>query len=207
LVGVVVDTSDLIMKYEDDQRAGVYTDRYIADGGEAQVRVNSANGLIQKGDYITASDTRGEGMRADQDGIVLGIALEDMDQGNRGETSLITALIDPRFTTLDASFTVYNKYGIFGDIVEAILDVSHVTPEKLSHIPPIFRYILSALILIAVIVFGFVYFGRIAIRGIESLGRNPLARRTILSGVILNIIFVTFLIGFALLLAYIILII
>jgi len=207
LVGVVVETSDLIMKYEVDV-PGVFTDRYIIDGGEVEVLVNDTNGIIKKGDYITASDKPGEGMRADRDGIMLGIALEDMIKNEGSTTDMVRAAIDPRFSTSDKSLIaeeLFSKYGIFGPIIKAILDIFQVAPEKLAQTPPFFRYALSILLLIVTIVFGFVLFGRVAIRGIESLGRNPLARWTILSGIVINISFVTIMIGFALFLSYIIL--
>jgi len=207
LTGVVVETSDLIMKYEADV-PGVFTDRYIVDGGEANVLVNDTNGIVKKGDYITASDRPGEGMKADRDGIVLGIAVEDMIINEGSATAMVLVAIDPRFSTLDKSLIAEDlilKYGIFGPIIKAILDIFQVAPEKLAQTPPIFRYTLSILLLIVTILFGFVLFGRVALRGIESLGRNPLARWTILSGIVINITFVTIMIAFALFLSYIIL--
>jgi len=49
----------------------------IISEGVAYVKYNSENGQIKKGDLITTSSTAGEGMKATQSGMVIGIALED----------------------------------------------------------------------------------------------------------------------------------
>ncbi len=41
------------------------------------VKYNSENGKIKKGDFITSSSEAGTGMKANNTGIVLGVALED----------------------------------------------------------------------------------------------------------------------------------
>jgi len=204
VVGVVVETSDLIIKYEEDVQ-GIFTDRYIVDGGEVDVLINDSNGTVQKGDYVTTSDSPGEGMRADTDGVVLGIALEDFKAQEGKNTDMVRVAVDIRVSTVDDALTIealFAKYGIFGSLISTLLNTLKIAPAKMSQAPLLFRYVLSIFLLIAAIIFGFLLFGRVAIRGIESLGRNPLARWTILSGIFINITFITLMIGFALILAY-----
>jgi len=45
--------------------------------GIAEVKYNSENGLIKKGDAITTSSEAGVGMKATKTGMIVGIALED----------------------------------------------------------------------------------------------------------------------------------
>ena len=45
--------------------------------GIYNVKYNSENGLIHKGDLVTSSSVPGEAMKATQSGMTLGIALED----------------------------------------------------------------------------------------------------------------------------------
>ncbi len=205
--GVVIDHSDMVVEY-DKEVQGVFDDRYLVDAGEADVVVNDSNGMVKKGEYITSSYSPGEGMRADQDGIVLGIALEDFERHTDSNTDLIRTAIAIKFTSIEDTFTaeaLFAKYGVFGPLINTLLDIFKVAPDKLSQAPPFFRYALATLLLIAAVVFGFVLFGRVALRGIESLGRNPLARWTILSGILINITFILLMIGFAIFLAYIVL--
>jgi hypothetical protein len=54
----------------------IRTNPFISSG-VTYVKYNSENGQIKKGDLITSSSTAGEGMKATQSGMVIGIALED----------------------------------------------------------------------------------------------------------------------------------
>jgi hypothetical protein len=49
----------------------------ITRDGILLVKFNSENGPIKKGDLITSSSTPGEGMKATQSGMIIGVALED----------------------------------------------------------------------------------------------------------------------------------
>ncbi|PLW99725.1 MAG: hypothetical protein C0594_16735 [Marinilabiliales bacterium] len=53
----------------------------LVTDGVRNVKVNSENGKIKKGDPITSSSTPGEGMKATESGIILGIATEDATNG------------------------------------------------------------------------------------------------------------------------------
>ena len=45
--------------------------------GTCEVKYNSENGQIKKGDVLTSSSTPGEAMKATKSGMIIGIALED----------------------------------------------------------------------------------------------------------------------------------
>ena len=45
--------------------------------GISDVKFNSENGAIKKGDPLTSSSTPGEAMKATQSGMIIGIAMED----------------------------------------------------------------------------------------------------------------------------------
>lgn len=49
--------------------------------GILSIRCNSSNGAIKKGDLITSSAVKGEGMKATQSGMVVGVALQDASGG------------------------------------------------------------------------------------------------------------------------------
>lgn len=61
----------------------------FVSSGVTYVKYNSENGQIKKGDLITSSSTPGEGMKATQSGMVIGIALEDAN----GTTGLVKVRI------------------------------------------------------------------------------------------------------------------
>lgn len=61
---------------------------YVLSNGRASVKVSSKNGSIQVNDYITSSDEPGVGMRATEDGTVLGTALEAFDKDGVGVISV-----------------------------------------------------------------------------------------------------------------------
>jgi hypothetical protein len=61
----------------------------FVSSGVTYVKYNSENGQIKKGDLITSSSTPGEGMKATQSGMVIGIALEDAT----GTTGLVKVRI------------------------------------------------------------------------------------------------------------------
>ena len=87
MIGVYVDK-----KFEpstDDIVQPVPPNNYVATSGIVEVRYNSENGKIKKGDPITSSSIQGEAMKATKSGIILGFALEDA----QGESGLIKARI------------------------------------------------------------------------------------------------------------------
>lgn len=85
----------------------------IALAGRVPTRVSTINGAIRVGDYITASENSGVGVKAIGPGNVIGIALEAYDSPEEG---LISVFVKPSYTagvisneTETAGTIVYNN--------------------------------------------------------------------------------------------------
>ncbi len=144
--------------------------------GKALVRVSTVNGPIKKNNSITSSKILGVGQKADTNGFILGIALEDYSNSNKSAVSEILVSIDPHYNT---SFT-----GVGTNLVENLKAAAGA--PILSPLTSL-RYLLAAIVAITSFVIGFIFFGRIARTGVEALGRNPLAARIIQLGIIINV--------------------
>lgn len=163
--------------------------------GKALVRVSTINGAIRKNDLITSSSIPGVGEKADVNGFVLGIALENYSGSNKNAIGKIMVSIDPHY---NATFI-----GVRTNLIENIKVVAGA--PLLSPLTTL-RYLLAAFITIVSFVLGFVYFGRIARTGVEALGRNPLAAKMIQLGIVLNVVLTAGIILVGVGIAYLILI-
>jgi hypothetical protein len=191
MVGVVVEDPEV--SFED---TNIENSVFIASFGEAQVRVSASGGDIEKGTYVTSSETPGVGVKATESGWAVGVAMEDFVPSGEGDIGTIWVLVDP-----EMNFAVDDVGGNLLDIVKKSLNSPYMTPIQAL------RYLLVSIIVIASFVIGFSSFGRISMSSVESLGRNPLSGQSIKKVVAFNF-FLTFLImlvGFGI--AYLILII
>ncbi|MBN1162166.1 hypothetical protein JXA34_00280 [Patescibacteria group bacterium] len=165
--------------------------KLVLSSGEAYVKVTNENGEIKKGDYITSSGKPGYGVKALSNGHVLGVALEDMGDGDT-----IPVYIDIKTNYISSA-------GLRGNIFEFLksgFDAAYLSPLTS------FRYLLAALIVIASFLIGFRTFGRISNQSIEAIGRNPLARGSIRRLVFFNFLLTFLIISAGLLIAYLVLI-
>ncbi|MEK7517564.1 MAG: hypothetical protein AAB583_03360 [Patescibacteria group bacterium] len=163
--------------------------------GKAYVLVSGANGKIAKNDYITTSKIAGVGQKADKNGRVLGIALEDYNNPDQKSTGKILVAVNPNFNTSLGNART--------NLIETLKNATDFSP--LSQLTSL-RYILASAIVVLSFIIGFIYFGRIARSGIEALGRNPLASRLIQLNIIFNLFLMVAIILVGLGLAYLILI-
>ncbi len=163
--------------------------------GKALVRVSTINGQIKKNNPITSSSIKGAGQKADVNGFILGIALENYSSSNPNAIGKILVSIDPHY---NATFI-----GIRTNLVENLKVVAGA--PLLSPLTTL-RYLLAAIVTITSFVIGFIYFGRIARTGVEALGRNPLAARIIQLGIIINVVLTAGIILIGVGIAYLILI-
>ncbi len=163
--------------------------------GKALVRVSTINGPIKTNNPITSSKVLGVGQKADVNGFILGIALENYSNSNPNAIGKILVSIDPHY---NATFN-----GARTNLIETLKVVAG-TP-LLSPLTTL-RYLLAALVAIVSFVIGFIFFGRIARTGVEALGRNPLAARTIQLGIVLNVVLTAGIILIGVGIAYLILI-
>lgn len=168
--------------------------QHVVYDGTTYVIVNTSNGAIQKNDLITSSETPGVGMKATNNGFVIGSALENYSGSGNGK---ILINVNPHF---DNSFAKGVSRNIF-DILANARESAYLSPIEAL------RYVIAAVIALLGFVLGFIYFGRVAQKGVEAVGRNPLAGRTIEFSVLLNVALTALIIIVGLAIAYLILII
>ena len=65
----------------------------IALTGRVDIKVSDENGKVKEGDYLTSSSTPGVAMKATENGRVIGIALDNVDE----DVNTVTTLINPHW--------------------------------------------------------------------------------------------------------------
>lgn len=190
--GIVTnDPAVTIEVIEDDDPSSFY----VVSSGKSLVRVQTSNGPITAGDLITASEVPGVGMKADNDGYVVGTALEDYT--NEDPTQVGEILVSLNFSFNSNVSTLRSNLLENFDLA---LSAPFLTPTNSL------RYILAGLGLLIAFALGMGYFGKVTQAGVEALGRNPLAGRSILISVIINMLLALLTIAAGLVLGYFILV-
>lgn len=163
--------------------------------GIVTVRVNSIAGNISEGDFITSSETPGVGKKANKNGYVVGVAMQDYVANSPDDVGNIqvTLNIHPAssLTGTGSNLLQFIRKGLTVPIFEPL--------ESL-------RYILAVLMVLISFTLGMMYFGRSSRAGIEAIGRNPLAKKVIQLTVFLNITLTIIIVLVGLAIAYLILI-
>jgi F0F1-type ATP synthase membrane subunit c/vacuolar-type H+-ATPase subunit K len=163
--------------------------------GITDVRVSAENGSIQVGDFITTSTNPGIGVKADGNGYVVGVSLDDYNPTNPSDVTKIQILV--------TIHPVTGQAGQRGNLIQFIRKgIAVPIFEPLESL----RYLLAVIIILISFTLGLVYFGKSSRSGIEAIGRNPLARRVIQLTVILNIGLTIVIVLVGLAIAYLILI-
>lgn len=190
MFGVITDSPSAAIEAQGDEDV-----KLVLSSGNARVRVTSANGNIQEGNFITTSDVAGVGQLADKNGYVLGTALENYESGDPQQVGVI-------LTSINIHQTI--QVSVRG---ENLLETIRIALQAPSLAPlASLRYLLAFLIAIISFVLGFIYFGRVSRAGIEAMGRNPLARRMIQISVLFNILITIAIVIGGLIVAYLILV-
>lgn len=148
----------------------------VISNGTVYLLVSSQKGAIKKGDLLTTSTIPGVAVKAENDGYVLGSALEDYASSNANEPGIIAAELDLHYFNAKPTFI-----GTMTDIFKLA-----ILPTKNSP-TPLFKYIVAGAVVLGSFVLGFMSFGRTAAKGVEALGRNPAASRIIHLGIIFNV--------------------
>jgi len=143
----------------------------IVTWGETLVKVNSINGEIKKGDFITSSNSAGVGQKATESGFVVGKAMEDF----KGEEGLITMFVNIQYVTMEKP----TLGGVFSTIISGL-----GRPENL---PEVLRYLFALLVGGGSFMIGFFSFVKALREGVIGISRNPLATRSIRTAMILNL--------------------
>jgi hypothetical protein len=172
MYGVYTESPALYLQNADDKQA-----KPVMSSGQTSVLVSTINGNIKKNDLITTSIIPGVGQKANKNGMVLGIALQDYSNSNQKVTGKIMVAINLHFATSLGDIKT-NAW----EVLRSGSDLNNLSQGTS------FRYLLAAIIALASFGIGFTYFGRVTSKGVEAMGRNPLASRTIQLNVILNLI-------------------
>ncbi len=169
--------------------------KLIAVTGETDVLVNTSNGPINIGDYITSSNTPGVGMKATESGQVIGVATQGFDSQNPEEVGKILVLVNikSQFINPVGSTNVLTA-------LRAGLDSQFLAPIISL------RYLLAVIVAGSSFVIGFNSFKKVSGSSVEALGRNPLASSSIRRIVFFNFLLNFFIMMGGLILAYLILV-
>ncbi|MCL4353134.1 hypothetical protein M1615_01525 [Patescibacteria group bacterium] len=189
IYGVVVENP--AVSFKNTAFANLYP---VITSGEVYVRVSAINGGINKGNFITSSKIPGVGQKADENGYMIGMALEPF-KGTGSQTGMILVALKPGYNT-----AVSNERGI--NLLNYLKTA--VSSPFLSPLTSM-RYLLAVAVTAASFIFGFLYFGRFGKTGIEALGRNPYKARVISIGIAFNVGLTVVMIVAGLFLAYVIL--
>ena len=190
----VVTTSPAIAFEDISSASGSFL---VTTTGTVQVRVTTQGGKIKVGDNITTSTRAGVGVVAEFEGYVVGTALEPCVEADITKECLIKGSLAPRYSPGSNSGT--RGVNLFLNIKKA------AGSPFLSPLTSL-RYLLAVLTTASAFAFGFYFFGRSGKTGIEALGRNPLAAKKIGVGMVMNFVLTGLVMGFGLLIAYMILV-
>lgn len=188
--GVVADDAALSFEVTGEENV-----RGLITSGNVKVRVTSVNGNIAEGNLITSSEIPGVAQLADQNGYVLGTALEAYESTN---TEAIGEIL--------VSINIHPALEVTGPGVNLLQTIRQALAVPVLAPLASLRYLLAFAIAIIAFTIGFIYFGRVIRTGVEAMGRNPLAARSIQFSVIFNILITIAIIFSGLAVAYLILI-
>lgn len=187
--GVIVENPALAL-----EDATLPNAKTVLTQGKALVRVAAKSGPIHEGDYVTSSPAAGVGQKAERNGYVVGLALEEYTVGDPNQVGKILVAVNPRSTIVGTSL----KTNLF-DVLK--LGVAAPFEAPLNAL----RYLLASVFMMLSFILGFVFFGRVVSRGTEAFGRNPLAGHLISLSIVFNLVMTLIIMGFGLGLAYLIL--
>jgi hypothetical protein len=170
-------------------------DTPVISTGVVLVRVSSQNGNIKKGDFITSSTIPGVGVKATDNGYILGLATQDYASNDPKKIGLIYVTLQPHYAQInnDIAHTSFNALS---------LGLNAATSTPLG----VIRYFVAGLITLLSFFFGFRFFARASNRGVEAIGRNPLAKQAILVTVFFNTLITIFIMFFGVAISYLILV-
>lgn len=151
----------------------------VVSVGQVSIKVTGTNGNIKKGDYITSSGKPGTGMKSTRSGYVIGQALEEVKFDKKEDVKLVSVNLNLHFLQVGSP------------VSNSLLNIFAISQIAAYEQPlSVFKYLISAFILLLSFIFGFFVFTRAVNSGIQALGRNPLAGRMIQLSIIFNVVLV-----------------
>ncbi len=155
VAGVIANKTDFL--YATDNTDGRIT---IAVDGVADVWVNNSLGQIKYGDFITTSTETGVGVKAIQNGSVIGYALEATEEGENQQLISVQLALSDKW---DGTITQDGIFKQSSDSLSKLLNNAEAEAQGQSRS---FLYLIVILVVVLASVFGFLTFGRIAIKQI-----------------------------------------
>ena len=143
--------------------------------GSTHVRVNTSEGAIAVGDWITTSEVPGEGVKATEPGYAVGRALAAFT-GEAGVVGLVPVNVDIQFA-IPENKDAPPPFTLAG-AVNTVQTGFRVISGGAVHFSV--RYTIAGLVVITSAIFGYWIISRATTTGIAAIGRNPLARGTII---------------------------
>ncbi len=180
------------------------SERPVATQGDVTVNVTDFNGQINPGDYIASSPVLGKGMKATQDGYILGIATSTETVGqtlNFQDKSYKEGQIQ---ATLRIGYNTpagQPAQSIFASVAASFLK----NAQDPSRFAVVMRYIIAGGVAALAFAIGLFAFTRAITKGIEAMGRNPLAKKSIQTSIIIEVILTLIVTFGAIVLAFLIL--
>lgn len=177
VAGVITEQTDFLYTTENSEERTT-----LAVDGVTEVWVSNKNGSIEYGDFITTSTEAGIGIKAIENGAVVGYAIEATPEGEGPHLISIKLSLTDSWTgeIPKESESVFRQSGnTFSKLLEG------VESEALQGSKS-FLYVVVLIIVLLASIFGFMTFGKIAVNGIYAVGRNPLAKNTIVRTILIN---------------------
>ncbi|HRN70102.1 MAG TPA: hypothetical protein PLS49_02855 [Candidatus Woesebacteria bacterium] len=177
VAGIITDNTDFLYTIENDD--GKTT---LAVNGVTDVWVSNEFGNIKYGDFITTSTQTGIGVKAIENGAVIGYAMEAAPEEEG------THLIKVKLALTDAwtgGIPTENE-SMYKQSTDFLSNLFSSAGSEALQGSKGFLYLIVLLIVILASIFGFMTFGRIAVNGIYAVGRNPLAKQTIIRTILIN---------------------
>jgi hypothetical protein len=174
VVGVIAKQPAIALK-TDNQQQGVP----VVNVGTVVVKVTGEGGDIKKGDYVTTSSVKGAGMKSTRSGYIIGQAAESATFTEKDQIKFMIVSLNLHFLQVG------------NNVSSSLFDIFALSQLAAYEEPVrVFKYVISAIVLIASFVCGFVIFSRTINTGIQALGRNPLAGRMIQLSILFNVVLV-----------------
>lgn len=151
--------------------------------GTVSVLITNENGVVKKGDYITSSSIDGVGMRADQAGRVVGMAVSDSKEEISGEQLVLVSL---NYENIEEK--ALRRVGAVRSAGSAPF-LNQLSLSSLSEYFPnsgVIKLIGIIVILVMTFSLSVLYYTQISKKEVEALGRNPLATKTIEKNMVLH---------------------
>lgn len=173
VIGVITTNPAVSLSIENSNSSDNYP---VSAAGNVSMNVTSMNGNIKSGDLITSSSISGIGMKATQNGYVVGTATGSYSSADKKAIGKVNVSLN-----LHYAYSGSKTAGSLKDILNLSLLATYESPSA------VFKYVVAGFVIVLSALLGFLSFGRAANTGVEALGRNPLAGKLIELGIFLNV--------------------